>query len=570
MFKDVQPWVNEHHIPVSTSDPRSLHLARTWLSNCDQYHKVCQRRATTHQFYPSRLLDLSDGAICRLRNSAVDALSGPYCTLSHCWGRGEFLKLTSATMYELEHGVSISSLSRTFQDAIQAVRSMGIQYLWIDALCIIQDSPKDWENEAARMSEVYTKSYCNIAATDAVNGEGCFVDREVWKVYPCRIDSSKFTKGIREPYVIAYDDLWSINLRNAPLHQRGWVLQERLLSPRTIHFGSEQLFWECQQHTACESYPHGIPTQLMNPRAKAWRLLDSLLSANQVALAPEIDNYQPKLSLLYEKWKEAVEWYMECKISNPRDKLVAIAGIAQTVAEVTHERYLAGLWDNQDLAIQLLWHVLSRRQADNSPSRRSDIYRAPSWSWACLDATIVWNWPTTYDKILLKVIDVAVMSQNGEVRREKSDEGLKIRGYIFEAKLEIAHVRPDGTYDEDGEYNLLVDYDEIYEDGTVVPLTFSIASPVVHLDTAMRPVSRRTVYCLPVCTGWADKSANGPMKIAGLLLVPTLHVEQQYHRIGIFGLNETEACHFCGLDPNQSEGLDEVLFSMLAQTVTIV
>lgn len=480
------------------------------------------------------------------------------------------MNLTTATLSELERGIPISSLSRTFQDAIQIVRSLGVRYLWIDALCIIQDSSEDWENEAARMSEVYAKSYCNIAATHAVNGEGCFVNRAVCRVEPCLIDSSKFSKEPRGVYVIAYDDFWSINLRNAPLHQRGWVLQERLLSPRTIHFGDEQLFWECSHNTACESYPRGIPSQLTNPRAKAWRLFDSFLSERQAVLEPEIDERMVKLSLPYEKWKETVEWYMECKISNPRDKLVAIAGIAHTVADATRERYLAGLWENPHLAIQLLWHVLSRRQADNSPSRRSEVYRAPSWSWACLEATIIWNWPTTYDKILLSVVEATIVPNSRDMMCGINDAALMVRGYLFEAKLEIARTRADGTYDEDGDYNLLVDYEEIYEDGTIVPLVFSIAGPVVHLDTALMPICKRTVYCLPACTEWAGKPGTGAFRIAGLLLVRSPQVQNQYSRIGIFGLDTVEACHFCGLDTDESDRLDEVLFSMPLETITVI
>lgn len=480
------------------------------------------------------------------------------------------MNLKSTTVQKFERGISISSLSKTFQDAIQAVRQLGVRYLWIDALCIIQDSAEDWEREAARMSEIYARSHCNIATADAVNGKGCFVDRYVCRVEPCLIDSSTFMKGHTGNYVIAYDDFWSINLRNAPLHQRGWVLQERLLSPRTIHFGSEQIFWECEHHTACESYPRGIPAELKNPRAKAWRLFDSLLSVNQTVLTSEVDKRLSELSLFHERWRETVEWYMECRISNPKDKLVAIAGIAHAVAEVTAERYLAGLWENQELAIQLLWHVLSRRQVDNSPSQRPEVYRAPSWSWACLEATIVWNWPSTYDKILVSIVETTATPRGSDVMCEIIYAALKVRGCLFEARLEIAHVKADGTYDEDGEYNLLVDYEEIYEDDTVVPFVFSIAGPIVHLDTALMPALTSTVYCLPMCTEWTGKPGSRAMRIAGLLLTPDRQEENQYSRIGIFGLDEVEACHFCGLDTTESERLDEVLRSMLHETITII
>jgi hypothetical protein len=572
-FKDIQPWINEQGIPINTSNPICLRQARKWLMDCISSHKACQRSTADQQFYPPRLLNLgcnTGEALCRLQNCATELPSGPYCTLSHCWGRGQFLNLTTETIDELERGIPVSSLSRTFQDAIVVTKELGVRYLWIDALCIIQDSSEDWENEAARMSEIYAKSYCNIAATDATDGQGCFGDRLVRMVEPCLIDSSTFMKEPCGDYVVAYDDFWSINLRNAPLHQRGWVLQERLLSPRTIHFGSEQIFWECQYHTACESYPQGIPTQLKNLRTKTWRLFDPLLSGGEGTPAAQIDDRALKLSSYHEKWSRTVEWYMECKITKPRDKLVAIAGIAHKVAEATHERYLAGLWDNQDLAIQLLWHVLSRRQADDSPSTRPETYRAPSWSWASLEATIVWHWPTNYDKVLLSVVESTIIPHRKDVTCEIRNAALAVSGYLFKARVEIARVKIDGSYDEDGDYNLLVDYEEIHEDGNITPLVFSIAGPVIHLDTAMTPVSTKTVYCLPVCTGWVGNPGSGPLQIAGLLLVQGQHTENGYSRIGIFGLNKTEACHFCGLEVEESDHIDEVLGSMARQEITII
>jgi hypothetical protein len=570
--EDTKRLVNDQEIPLSTSDPRCLSLARTWLTDCVRSHTKCHHPRATQQFYPTRVLNLGSNpndTSCRLQNCGAEPPNGPYCTLSHCWGNGKFFRLTKATSHKLESGIPVESLSKTFQDAILAVKSLGSQYLWIDALCIIQDSEEDWRYEAARMSDIYARSYCNIAATDALNGEGCLVDRAVSMVRPCLIDGSAFTKVAAVPYTVAYDDFWSMNLLNAPLHQRGWVLQERLLSPRTIHFGNEQILWECRGGTACESYPRGIPKQLVNPHAKTWRLFDSL-PEKQTAPTPKADTPLFESFLPYSIWSQTVERYMECKLSNPRDKLVAIAGIAQKVAQVTEENYLAGLWDNRELAIQLLWHVLTRRQADNSPSQRPSVYRAPSWSWACLEATIVWDWPTAYDKILININEALVVPRNKDPMCEIQDGALRIRGCLFEAKVEIARVKTNGLYDEDGDYNLLVEYDEIDEDGTTTPLVYSIAGPVIHLDTALMPNATRTVYCLPVCTGLVGKSGNGTLRIAGLLLDQIAKSENQYTRIGIFGLDKIEACHFYGLDVNESDRIDEVFSSMLSETFTLL
>jgi hypothetical protein len=220
-------------------------------------------------------------------------------------------------------------------------------------------------------------------------------------------------------HVVGYDDFWSNSLLDTPLHNRGWVLQERLLSPRTIHFGQEQIFWECRCEMACEAYPKGIPVQFRNRRTHAWRQSDQMLdpknkkltghSSQHSTLWQKFSGYSsslfwsryPKQAATspvwaYEIWSKTIERYMECKLSFGEDKLVAISGIAQKVAEATEERYLAGLWDNTMLAQSLLWYVLGRRQADSTPSVRSPSqgnrnYRAPSWSWASLEAKLVWN-----------------------------------------------------------------------------------------------------------------------------------------------------------------------------------
>ena len=112
-------------------------------------------------------------------------------TLSHRWGTAEFLKLTIENYENLKRGFSISDLPKTFRDTITMTWKFGIRYLWIDSLCIIQDSNQDWRQESASMGDVYENSTCNIAVT-GVSGteEGCSVDRNVSLVYSCRILSS--------------------------------------------------------------------------------------------------------------------------------------------------------------------------------------------------------------------------------------------------------------------------------------------------------------------------------------------------------------------------------------------
>jgi Heterokaryon incompatibility protein (HET) len=100
---------------------------------------------------------------------------GQYVTLSHCWGQQKFLTTTKETLPLRTKGIEWDSMPRTFQDAATITRRLGFQYLWIDALCIIQDSEIDWETESAKMGSIYQDSVLTIAASDARDGRGgCF------------------------------------------------------------------------------------------------------------------------------------------------------------------------------------------------------------------------------------------------------------------------------------------------------------------------------------------------------------------------------------------------------------
>jgi len=185
-----------------------------------------------------------------------------YMTLSHCWGRADIFKLTSKTARCLLEGLKISLLPRTFQRTIDVVRSLGTKYLWIDSLCIMQDSITDWERESAQMGQVYSNGLLNIAATGSTDGEGGLL-RERPSKFPlestaCYIASS-WRDHSNSGLLVHNSWLPSRMLLDGPLLSRGWVLQERIMAKRILHFGKNQLYWECNEHDCCEIYPAGVP-----------------------------------------------------------------------------------------------------------------------------------------------------------------------------------------------------------------------------------------------------------------------------------------------------------------------
>lgn len=387
-------------------------------------------------------------------------------------------------------------------------------------------------------------------------------------------------------HIIGYDDFWCNSLLDAPLHQRGWVLQERLLSPRTIHFGQEQIFWECRCELACEAYPNGIPEQLRNRRTRTWRQANHFLDPRyRASFRPTLWNSfssiwssissiwntissfwnKPKeipkdVRNQYQVWSSIVEAYMDCKLTVPEDKLVAISGVAQQMAEATKERYLAGLWENDRLPQSLMWHVLKRRQADGAPSIRSgpegrQYYRAPSWSWASMDAKIVWNWPVESGNSLISILRTDIIPKDSGTLGKISSGRMYIQGHLFEAKLSIISTLRRGAPDEE---QYVMQFKRLRREQLDVDSPFTTA--LVHLDTPLLPERSSTdVYLLPVCVGWRSRADLPLARIAGLLLKKseTGNLQNAFTRIGIFGLDDGQASFLCGSQYEAPRYLDE-------------
>lgn len=173
----------------------------------------------------------------------------------------DFLKLTRDELHRFQEGIPIDSLPQTFQDAIGIARRLRIRYIWIDSLCIIQQSDNDdlaWKREASLMDMVYSKSFCNISATWATNSsKGLFSNRNPTFLHYIEVDLhvKGQAPGCKRYTVSDIKLMWRSELLEAPLSRRGWVLQERLLAPRILHFCRHELFWECCEKEASESYP---------------------------------------------------------------------------------------------------------------------------------------------------------------------------------------------------------------------------------------------------------------------------------------------------------------------------
>ena len=165
-------------------------------------------------------------------------------------------RTVKANLMDMQSGIPLEKLPQNFQDAILTVQKLQLRFLWIDALCIIQDDPADWAREAARMNDVYGFAYLTIAATSATSSTDGFLRRPEEMVSSIPYYKDTGTEPASR-LILAYQQIgdqgsWASNIETARWNTRGWTLQERLLSKRVLHFAERKMFWECRSTDASE------------------------------------------------------------------------------------------------------------------------------------------------------------------------------------------------------------------------------------------------------------------------------------------------------------------------------
>lgn len=376
----------------SSGSDEALILAKTWLDSCREEHTSC--REGDSNVPPTRLIDVQgkDPARVYLREPCGDA--DEYAALSYCWGGQDPgpVTETSNIVSHRNDGIEIETLPKTISEAIYATRKLGLRYLWVDRLCIVQDSTDDWDREAALMCAVYSGATLTLSADGSDSArKGLFQTGQA-------LSQLKYTE-----YVGPGGDATMLLLLQAPPHgtvagrclsssqpidTRGWTMQERLMSRRILHFSSDEMAWECNTVTECEC-------------RRESRASSRELSAKGLQ----------DMESIYEKWREITQAYAQRSLRCDKDKLPALRGLVEQFQRLMAsaagtnpdqpDEYLAGLWKG-DLVAQLAWRAPSKAASDafskadgpgttdavqtggNNVCRETDVYVAPSWSWAHL------------------------------------------------------------------------------------------------------------------------------------------------------------------------------------------
>lgn len=337
---------------------QSYDIGRRWLRECLENHEHCPKNVDN--LLPTRVIDIGNACQDPTLYIPTPGTRGKYAALSYCWGTDQAVTLTGERLHEQRSRVTfpLRTLPRTLRDAIVVTGQLGFRYIWIDALCIVQDSigGQDWESESANMDNIYGNASITIAAAAACSTtEGIFSFPRDLRLSTCSIPYQLLGGQSGTVLVDAYP---TVDSTQESLDTRAWALQEALISRRVLRYGSNQMSWKCNM---LGENANG-PLNIIAPRDK------------------------------HEAWTSTVVDYTARSLTYNSDRLAALAGYAKLLAlRRPYDEYIAGMWKSE-LLEQLVWYRKSKSDLEPRPH----IY-APSWSWVSIDSAVSFSyWPEFY------------------------------------------------------------------------------------------------------------------------------------------------------------------------------
>ena len=439
---------------------------------------------------------------------------GKYVALTHVWGGLVPVRTTTTNIQDHLSQLPLSTLPPTFRDAVLITRHLKIEYLWIDAICIIQDSVRDWQAESSRMGEVYRNATITIAAVDADNSQAGFIKQRT------RLSLNMPSVALPPPEtsprnlhieVVSRDPLAHVD-SHSPLSGRAWCLQEKLLSPRILYFGAHQTYFSCNTITHLEAYGISLPDTI----------LYNSLSFGKSSLAHGMHNLRenPTEYAAQSIWHRVVNEYTTRSLTKPEDKLPALSGLASEFAQITGYHYLAGMW-LETLTNDLLWGVQDPLER---PAGTFAIYTAPSWSWASYHGPLSFGLPIPSRPRILKVeTTLASLNPFGQV----SDGVLVIHARCKRAvvRYQEKSIIPDFTHQGQGQslFNFEGDFGREIEIGRC---SFDYLSDCV-MPTHDSSKNPKIVFCLSL------PDAERDVRPVVIIIMPVDDGRGYYRRVGI-------------------------------------
>ncbi|KAL1603558.1 hypothetical protein SLS60_005146 [Paraconiothyrium brasiliense] len=434
-------------IAPSSGDAACFECIRTWVAECEADHPECADPLTPQ--LPTRVIDINP----TWRGNRpylweTNGVRGRYTALSYVWGsqisatKGSNLTTTTANLARHKKHIPWHSIPKTIQDAMTTTLAIGLRYIWVDALAILQDDVEDWARESGRMAEVYANATLTVAATSTEHAqEGMFKPRQaaskciqVWPLAAPTVPShsSKTVKIMARCHL--YEGIY-----NLPLQRRAWTLQEHVLSRRVVQYTSGQLVWHCRSARAIESR-RVLQSSFRYPgtASEAFKPIVLKFSPNDDASR----TLEQRKDILLALWDDLVHHFSERRLTQAQDKLPAMSGLAkhiQTLGNGLLGRYLAGMWETE-LVYALTWTTKATFSSmkGNVAPHKPRSYRAPSWSWASVDGPIDPPWKDSLLKDAGRrchVVDVHCELSTGDPTGKLRSAYLILRGRCVEGTL---------------------------------------------------------------------------------------------------------------------------------------
>lgn len=361
-------------------------LIQGWHQDCINHHDSCSNPTT---FVPTRLIEVgaSDGSVePRLRETTPQDQGERYIAMSYCWGvqnsQNQNLETTDDNFNDHLNQIPLINFPQVLQHAILVTRRLGIRYIWIDALCIIQRQQlrTDWKAEAGKMAQIYSSSWLTISAASSDRCTQAMLKErdgtEVGIVVGITSSAGETESiGIRRQQRTLANELQRCNISH-----RGWTFQERTLSCRVLHFTQSQLFWECATDTH-----HEDGKSESNSRGKVMPGHRHWIHRRHEQFPSPRDQEQRAV-----EWYNLLEEHSDRKLGFPTDRLPSLAGIAREYRSYFPGEYLAGLWHKQ-LPANLMWSPEPGIQKGTIPTSidlSGTPHKLPSWSWAAYNGFV--------------------------------------------------------------------------------------------------------------------------------------------------------------------------------------
>jgi hypothetical protein len=522
IYENTRPANDLPEIIGNTSCAEALALAKKWISNCDETHEDCRQDNTS--LLPTRVLDLEDpnaGDKISLYTTANEPAR--YICLSHCWGNQNLLKTEKGSFSARNEGIKWGDLPKTFQDAVTMTRALGVRYLWIDSLCIIQDDKEDWYRESAKMHTIYQDGYLTLAASKSKGPDG-----GMFSVATSHNKLEHWEYNSQEGLVYTRRKIQHFESRTEfPLLQRGWVFQERILSRRVLHFGSKELIWECMEHQTCEC--SFFKSSLGMDYGLGWK-----------------GTYRPEAKGHPHGWLMVVWWkivkdYSTLKLSYDEDIFPALSGIAQAQMVARGSQYLAGLWEDT-LVHDLLWYIPHRTRLpgignmDFVCGPRPSQWRAPTWSWASVKSAVEYDLYDGFDPAI-DIEDWEIVPMGEEITGQLQEAWLAVSGQLA---LVTIHRRPEDSKRNSGSLEIFLNTDGKEVDNLQFYKDYDLWSEGVEQIS-----DGEALHCLLVGKMFKPETSGKQCnELWFMMLREVKDNKDEYNRIGVavMQVNEDEPC----------------------------